>query len=293
MSQQINLFEPGLVKSRDWFTLSFVAGVYALAAAAMMYFYSGLVSDNTQLQVQRAQAQAQFAAMQKKVDEFSQQLVPVDNSKLEAELKGLKARLEMQTQILAIFQQSISEDAWHLIDYMRALTGQQQPGLWLTGFKIEPAFQHVSLSGQSLQTEDIPLYLDLLSAQKVFAGTQFSGLQFKQVELHKPQTAPVTDANTAAPAATTVAATTATGKETAEPAAAVPAETSVPANAGTPTPAPATDALKVYAFDVKGREANDKNRSLNTVSWDDFVRQTVQPPKALPIQAEQAPVKQP
>ena len=102
MSQQVNLFEPGLVKSKDWFTLSFVAGVYVLAVMAMLYFYSSLVSENAQLQTQRSQALAQSDAMQKKVDEFAQRLVPVDNSKLEAELKGLKARLEMQTQILAI-----------------------------------------------------------------------------------------------------------------------------------------------------------------------------------------------
>lgn len=318
MSQQVNLFEPGLVKSKDWFTLSFVAGVYVLAVMAMLYFYSSLVSENAQLQTQRSQALAQSDAMQKKVDEFAQRLVPVDNSKLEAELKGLKARLEMQTQILAIFQQSISENAWHLIDYMRALTGQQQPDLWLTGFKIEPAFQHVSLSGQSLQAEDIPLYLDLLSAQKVFAGTQFSGLQFKQVELHKPQqAAPVADVAAApAPPPVATAATKAPApadnetmdtdndKETADamPPAAVAAPSPAPASASpsvsTAAPAaitasPAMDTLKVYAFDVKGREANDRNKPVSSVSWDDFVRQTVQQPKALPAQVEQNPVKQP
>lgn len=280
MSQQVNLFEPGLVKSKDWFTLSFVAGVYALAVVAMVYFYSGLTAENAQLQAQRTQALAQSAAIQKKVDEFSQRLVPVDNSKLEAELKKLKARFDMQSQILAIFQQSISENAWHLIDYMRALAGQQQPGLWLTGFKIEPAVQHVSLSGQALQTEDIPLYLDLLSAQKVFEGTQFSGLQFKQVELHKPQAPPVADVAASAPPATVAAAAPAAGKEAAEiTPPATPAPVSAPASAPTST-STAADDLKVYAFDVKGREASDKNKLLNTVSWDDFVRQTVQQPKA-------------
>lgn len=274
MSQQINLFEAGLVKSKDWFTLSFVAGIYVLAAIIMFYFYSGLESENAQLQEQRNQAVAQQEATKKKVDEFTQRLVPVDNSKLEAELKKLKDRFEMQSQILAIFQQSISESAYHLIDYMRALTGQQQPGLWLTGFRIEPGSQHVSLSGQALQTEDIPLYLDLLSAQHVFEGTQFSGLQFKQVELQK-RPPPAAVATVAPPATTT--APLATGKSAPVPAS--PVTAAAPVNAAAPALEIPTK-LQVYAFDVKGQDVRDKTKPETAVSWDDFVRQTIPAPQA-------------
>jgi hypothetical protein len=281
MSQQVNLFENGLVKSKDWFTLSFVAVIYLVAAVAMVYFYTGLASENEQLQGQRNQVVAQQDAMKKKVDEFSQRLVPIDNSKFEAELAKLKTRLEMQSQILSIFQQSISDKAYHLIDYMRALAGEQQSGLWLTGFKIEPGAKHVSLSGEALQTEDIPLYLDLLSGQKVFAGTQFSGLQFKQVELQKSaaQSTPAIAAAEVAPAVAPPAPPV-SGKDT----------TSVTAPVGTTTAAAPVNVtapvvsvpakLQVYAFDVKGRELSDKAKPESTVSWDDFVSQTIQQPKA-------------
>jgi hypothetical protein len=280
MSQQINLFESGLVKSKDWFTLSFVAVIYVVAALAMVYFYTGLSSENEQLQVQRNQAVAQQDAMKKKVDEFAQRLVPIDNSKLEAELAKLKIRLEMQSQILAIFQQSISDKAYHLIDYMRALAGEQQPGLWLTGFRIEPGAQHVSLSGQALQTEDIPLYLDLLSGQKVFAGTQFSGLQFKQVELQKNtvQATPATAAVAAPAAVPSVPPVSGKDNSSAPP----PASSTVPAlpvNAAVPASnVPAK--LQVYAFDVKGQDLSNKTKPESAVSWDDFVSQTIQQPKA-------------
>lgn len=276
MSQQVNLFESGLVKSKDWFTLTLVGAVYALAALAMVYFYIGIESDNAQLLVQRNQTVAQYEAMQKKVDEFAKKATPVDNSKLEAELKKLNTRFEMQSQILAIFQQSISEQAYHLIDYMRALTGQQQPGLWLTGFRIEPSAQHVSLSGQALQTEDIPLYLDLLSAQPVFEGTQFSGLQFKQVELQKrvPQpsavlaAAPVAVAPTPQPQASGKGSSVATTSTT-------PVTSAVSSTPVVDVPVK----LQLYAFDVKGQDLRNKTKPVSAVSWDDFVRQTAQQPQ--------------
>ncbi|HSH88281.1 MAG TPA: PilN domain-containing protein [Methylophilus sp.] len=286
MSQQINLFESGLVKSKDWFTLSFVAGIYVLAAIAMVYLYTGIESENAQLLAQRNQTVSQYDTMQKKVDEFAKKAIPVDNSKLEAELKKLNTRFEMQSQMLAIFQQSISENAYHLIDYMRGFASKSLSGVWLTGFKIEPAAQHVSLSGQALQTEDIPLYLDLLSAQPVFEGTQFSGLQFKQVELQK-QLAPQASATTAPAQAAVVAPTAspeATGKGASAPAvaanAAMPSSSTASASA---TSAPVTDEttkLKVYAFDVKGQDVRDKTKSVSAISWDDFVSQTAPQPQA-------------
>jgi hypothetical protein len=289
MSQQVNLFESGLVKSKDWFTLSFVVGIYVLAAIVMVYLYTGIESENAQLLAQRNQTVSQYEGMQKKVDEFAKKAVPVDNSKLEAELKNLNSRFDMQSQMLAIFQQSISENAYHLIDYMRGLASQQLSGVWLTGFKIEPAAQHVSLSGQALQTEDIPLYLDLLSAQRVFEGTQFSGLQFKQVELQKqlaPQ-APTVVTTPPVPAAVVDPAPTASGKGTTAATAtnAVVPPSSTPAPASTTVPEEATK-LKVYAFDVKGQDLRDKSKPVSAVSWDDFVSQTGQQPAAKP-QAKQ------
>lgn len=280
MSQQINLFEGGLVKSKDWFTLPVVAAIYVLAACVMFYLFTGLEAENAQLQAQRNQAVTQYETMQKKVDQFAQQVTPIDNSKLEADLKNLNTRFEMQSQILAIFQQSISGAANHLVDYMRALTAQQQPGLWLTGFRIEPAAQHVTLSGQALHSEDIPLYLDLLSAQRIFEGTQFSGIQFKQVELHRPQ-ATATSAPAAQAAAPVPVAEAPAGKGGATEVAANTG--SAPATSAPPGATAAAEvALPVYAFEVKGQDLQNKAKRENTVSWDEFVRQTTQAPAKQP-----------
>jgi len=282
MSQQINLFEGGLVKSKDWFTLPVVALVYVLAAGVMFYLFTGIEAENAALQTQRNQAVTQYETMQKKVDQFAQRVTPIDNSKLEAELKTLKSRFDMQSQILAIFQQSISDAASHLVDYMRALTAQQQPGLWLTGFRIEPAAQHVTLSGQALHSEDIPLYLDLLSAQRIFEGTQFSGIQFKQVELHRPQATatPASAPQAVAPPPAPVAEAPAGKGGAAEVNASAG---SVPAMPAAPVATAAAEVtLPVYAFEVKGQDLQNKAKRENTVSWDEFVHQTTQSPAKQP-----------
>lgn len=274
MSQQINLFEGGLVKSRDWFSLPMVAGVYVLAAAVMFYLFTGLEAENAALQTQRNQAVVQYETMQKKVDEFAKRATPIDNSQLESTLKNLNARFDMQSQILAIFQQSLSVSAYHLIDYMRAFTAQQQPGLWLTGFRIEPGSQHLSLTGQALRSEDIPLYLDVLSAQHVFEGTQFSGIQFKQVELHQNQAA-VATVPVAPPAPAPASEPAISGKGGAENGSS-PAPAAVAAAPTASVASTAAASLKVYTFEVKGQDVQSKAKLLNTVSWDEFVRQTTQ-----------------
>lgn len=290
MSQQINLFENGLVKSKDWFTLSFVAAIYAVAAIVMVYFYTAIESENAQLLAQHNQTVTQYESMQKKVEELTKKIVPVDNSKLEAELKNLNIRFEMQSQMLAIFQQSISENAYHLIDYMRGLASQQQSAVWLTGFKIEPAALHVSLSGQALQTEDIPLYLDSLSAQKVFEGTQFSGLQFKQVELQKQvTTTPAANTPAVTPAPAPAAVPAPAGKSTSATGTAVTSSSS-PAAVTAPTAVTENIKLTVYAFEVKGQELKDKTKPVSAMSWDDFVNQSGQPQVNPPVTS---PVKQP
>lgn len=283
MSQQINLYEGDLVKSKDWFNLPVVAAVYVLAAGVMFYLFTGLEAENAAMQIQRNQAMAQYETMQKKLDEFAKRATPIDNSKLEAELKSLKERFEMQSQILAIFQQSISDKAHHLVDYMRALTAQQQPGLWLKGFRIEPAAQHVTLSGQALHSEDIPSYLDLLSAQHIFEGTQFAGIQIKQTDLHRAQAAaaPASDAQAASPAAGSATDAPA-GKDAADASANTRAPAVAP-SASVPVAAPAAEAaLQVYAFDVKGQDLQNKAKRENTVSWDEFVRQATQSPAKQP-----------
>ena len=280
MSQQINLFEGGLVKSRDRFSVSMVGAVYFLAAVVMYYLFTGLQAENAELQLQRNQAVAQYEAMQKKVEEFSKRVVPIDNSKLEAELNALKSRLDMQSQMLRIFQYSISDAAYHLIDYMRALTQQQQPGVWLTGFKIEPGAQYLSFSGKALQTVDIPTYLGLLSAQKIFAGTLFSGIQFKQVELHKSQPSVALAPATVPAAAASAPLPAATGKDGAAVAAVITPATPAAGNSVTPV---ADSVLVIYAFDVKGQDMQNPTKAVNGVTWDEFVRQTTQVPAgALP-----------
>ncbi|HCU84532.1 PilN domain-containing protein [Methylophilus sp. UBA6697] len=275
MSQQINLFEGGLVKSKDWFNLPFVVVIYVLAAGVMFYLSTGLEAENAALQTQRNQAVTQYETMQKKVDQFAQRVTPIDNSKLEVELKTLKGRFDMQSQILAIFQQSISDASNHLVDYMRAFTAQQQAGLWLTGFRIEPGTQHISLTGQALQSEAIPQYLDLLSAQRIFEGTQFSGIQFKQVELQRPQSPATAPAAAASPPAA-VPESTPAGKGAPYAASnAAPASVAPPATASQNAHEEEAK-LQVYAFEVKGRDLQSQAKRENSVSWDDFVRQTTQ-----------------
>jgi len=202
-------------------------------------------------------------------------------------LQSLQARLEMQTQVLQMFNASLSDAAPQLIDYMQALAARPYPGVWITGFHITPAVQSLSLSGNALQTQDIPAYLGQLSAQHIFAGTQFSGLQFKQLELVKPTPAAGTSMATASAAAntnTTASSPLPTASATddkASPAASAGGgvtQADIPPAAAERSTAAATLAprMTVYAFEVKGLDMQAAAKQASGMSWDAFVEQTIQ-----------------
>ncbi len=289
MSQQINLFDGIPVRARDWFSLPLVAVVYLLAAGVMLGLYGRLQDELAVLKVQQTQAQAGYEAMQKKLEVLASQIKPVDNTQLNAQLQQLQARLDMQTQVLQIFSASLSAAAPQLIDYMRALAAQPYPGVWLTGFSITPALQHLSLMGKALQTQDIPAYLGRLSLQKVFAGTQFSGIQFKQIALVKPTpaaggsaspaSAEAVNAAAASPASESSAAVTnakGSAGSTALPATPAASPAANPAGNTATTAAAAAPSLTVYAFEVKGQDMQAAERQASGLSWDAFVEQTIQ-----------------
>jgi len=58
---------------------------------------------------------------------------------------------------------------------------------------------------------------------------------------------------------------------------------SAPATSAPPVATAAAEvALPVYAFEVKGQDLQNKAKRENTVSWDEFVRQTTQAPAKQP-----------
>lgn len=183
MSQQVNLFNPSLVKAKDWFSVSAVAIIYLVTACTMYLFYVFSNQDVEAVQAQRTQVLAAFQDSQKKLNALSGPKQTVVNSKEDEVLVSyLQQKIDSQAKIIDIFKSAQSGDQAHVADYLRGLAHLSTANVWITGMKLEPFKQHVTLQGRAMSAELVPLYIQQLGQEPVFSGKLFGSLKLKEIE---------------------------------------------------------------------------------------------------------------
>lgn len=186
MSQQINLFNPALLKKRDWMALPYVLTVYFVCVLAMLgsYIYQqSVLAGVHKLHQQRVQQLATLEASFRALTNTSAD--PAHQHAQQLALQKLTQQKMEQAQILQVMQYlQANHQQYHLLDYMQALATQQLKGVWLTGFSLDVMNKKVSVQGQALTADLIPEYIATLGAAQVFKGQTFSGLSVQSVDIH-------------------------------------------------------------------------------------------------------------
>lgn len=183
MSQQINFYNPKLIKPNDWFSLFNVALIYLVTACLMLLWYQQLNTEASDKEEGRKLAQQQFESTQKQLGDTMQVAQSVVDVKAQkSELVALQEKYLAKQRVMLAFEQTISGKRLHVADYMAGLSHQPVDKLWITGFKLDPFKNYMSLKGRAFKTELIPKYIEALSRESVFKGQQFGGLQIKEVE---------------------------------------------------------------------------------------------------------------
>lgn len=184
--QQVNLYQDELKKQ----TLNYSALMLAqLSAILLIVFLLVLGFKYFQLQ----QHQASLIEKQKK-----QAIAMADLQKIQAELSlrkkdaTLTKRINKRTKELANKQKVVgilSRDEFGntdgFIDHVSGLARQRISGLWLTQILIADGGTNISLQGITSKAELLPKYLQRLSAEKAFAGTEFQSLLITRQEKKK------------------------------------------------------------------------------------------------------------
>lgn len=193
MSQQINLFNPALIRPRDWLTLKNVVLIYAVAAAAMYGWYNLSQNELTELTAEQQAVQMSLAAAKLDLSVVKNRASQATSSKDDEQaLKAVIETRDMQSQMLTTLKFVQNEGNQHIVDYMQGFADQALKGVWLTGFKLNNFEQQLSISGQSLSPELVPAYVEKLGTHPVFHGRLFSGLALKELPLTGADSKPVT-----------------------------------------------------------------------------------------------------
>ena len=181
MSQQINLFNPALLKRKDYFsTLAMLQGL-GMIIVGMVFFYVFATYQVTKLEKQSQETSKQYAAEQIRFANFASEFSPEKNNQmLQDELKKLEAEAASQKEILETLKSGAIGNIEGYSEYMRAFARQIVSGLWLNGFDIVGDGAQISLSGGMVNPQLVPAYIQRLNKEKVMRGKTFAALQMQQ-----------------------------------------------------------------------------------------------------------------
>lgn len=198
MTQQINLYDPSLLRKRDLLTAANVAIVSAVLFAAVGALGGWERARLAALEAESRAIAPQAKLLQDQMAAIGRQLAEAKPSpQLEAELAAARARLGLREEILAALSKGFGGDTPSFAEYMRGFARQAQSGLWLTGFIIGEAGAALEIRGRMSDPALLPEYIRRLNGERVFQGRAFSALK---VAPAKPAQAETAAAGTAAPA---------------------------------------------------------------------------------------------
>lgn len=201
MVQQINLYDPGLLRQRDWLALGNVVAAGLLLAVAVGLLGAWARQDLPALTAQAAANEGQLKAMRDQIAALGQQAASrKPDPRLEQELGAARLLLDARGEVLAVLKQRLGPDADSFADYLRGFARQSVAGLWLTGFSFDAASGGMEIQGRTVDPALLPEYIRRLNQEQAFQGRAFAAL--KLVE-GKPEARP---AATVAPASAPAAA---------------------------------------------------------------------------------------
>lgn len=181
MSQQINLFNPALLKRKDYFSALTMLQGMGLIVVGAIFFYIFAVYQVSKLERQSEETSKQYNAEQIRFANFAAEFSPEKNNQaLQDELKQVEAELSAQKEIVETLKSGAIGNIEGYSEYMRAFARQIVGGLWLNGFNIVGDGTQISLSGGAINPQLVPSYIQRLNREKVMRGKTFAALQIKQ-----------------------------------------------------------------------------------------------------------------
>jgi Tfp pilus assembly protein PilN len=178
VSQQINLFNPILLKQRKVFSTATMLQALALIALGMI-----AMSAFSAYRLKSMQGELQVVANQR--NSLEADLVKLKGASnksrrsaaLEEDLKRAETRSNALQQALNMLKNGEAGDSHEYSEYFAALARQIVDGLWLTRVEIVGAGNSVSLGGRTMRAELLPAFVSRLSKEPAMQGKTFSTLE--------------------------------------------------------------------------------------------------------------------
>ena len=184
MSQQINLFNPALLRQKNVFTARAM-----LAALGLLLFGSLALLAYGQHSVRRLAAEVQSGAARLELSKRRQAQAQLDfaprqkNPALERELAEAEAELAGLNEVMGALHGDQAGSTVGYAAYFKALARQSTGELWLTGVRIGAGGRQIALRGRALEPALVPAYVKRLTREPVMQGKNFGSLAIQRAVL--------------------------------------------------------------------------------------------------------------
>ena len=179
MSQQINLLNAAFVKHPSYFSLPSILQALGLIVVGTLCFYGYALYQVGQLEKQSVESTKHYNDELMRLGKLSAEFSTQQNTQLlQEEARKLDKKVGDQNELIDTLKSGALGNTTGFSEYMRAFARQIVQGLWLTGFKIDST--QISLSGNVISPELLPLYIQRLGRESVMQGKAFSNLQMRQ-----------------------------------------------------------------------------------------------------------------
>lgn len=176
MTQQINLYDPALLRKRE---LLSAVNLAATVAVLLVVIGAWTVLARAQLATLEAEERTlapQVKTLQEQMTALAKQVAATKpDPRLEAELASARALLSLRGEVLGVLEKSIGAGAASFAEYLRALARQSVGGLWLTGFAVGDG--GMEIRGRMTDPARLPEYIRRLNSEPAFQGRSFAALR--------------------------------------------------------------------------------------------------------------------
>ena len=178
MKQQVNLFQAKFQRQLTVASALMLTKLLGLVLLALIAVYGYQRWQLAGLEQQLADLDAQHSLAEQKLSIASaQHPLPQKSKGLESEVATMAEQLEQRNDLVVALQSGRYGAPEGFSGYLEALARQHVEGTWLTRVYLGAGGSAVGISGGTLAPELVPVYLQRLASEKVFAGKTFGSLE--------------------------------------------------------------------------------------------------------------------
>lgn len=174
MIQQVNLYTTELRPKREPLG-SHVAGGLLVVLAVFLVLAGGFAHWNSSraLEEQRV-IRHQVEALQDELAGLEKTVAArIEDPSLIKAMRELDRNVQQRRQVLAQVESLVVADGRYFSVYLEGLARQTVDGLWLTTIDLGRSASNIRLTGETRAGERVPEYLQRLSNEPAFSGSEF------------------------------------------------------------------------------------------------------------------------